>query len=195
MFQVLVLRRLLLTQLSWGYVSLYDWPHRGHYSLLLPARLHLGGQWDSDLSTWREVTDGRTTTILPRLVLYMCVVYKDSCACLCKYSSQCMFIHILLCVCARDWNHSAKVVCSQQHLLHHLTDCQQGPSSLTAGGKQHLCFNSSKLTKSEYYWPKIIILCSPATKMWLKDQCETDYRSAGIKQCLLLCSRVEGGLP
>lgn len=43
-------------------------PHRGHYPVLVSAGLHLGGQRDSDMSTWWEAADGWTPTSLSRWV-------------------------------------------------------------------------------------------------------------------------------
>lgn len=43
-------------------------PHRGYYPLLMSAGLHLGGQRDSDMSTWWEAADGWTPTSLSRWV-------------------------------------------------------------------------------------------------------------------------------
>lgn len=117
---------------------------RGHYSILMPAWLHLGGQWDSDLSTRRTTADGWTPTSLSRLVLFTVLMFLcfflwlQECYSVCEYkcSSQSVFVcpypFSVMCafyVCA--WCHSAKVGCSQQHplLMHHLTDWQHGLSS------------------------------------------------------------------
>lgn len=64
---------MLLASLLW--VCLYDygykWLHRRHHSVFVPARIYLGGQWDSDLPTWRTAPDGWTSTSLSRLVLFI----------------------------------------------------------------------------------------------------------------------------
>lgn len=52
-------------------------PHRGHYPVLVSAGLHLGGQRDSDMSTWWEAADGWTHTSLSRWVsVSLCVYYR-----------------------------------------------------------------------------------------------------------------------
>lgn len=55
-------------------------PHRGHYPLLVSAGLHLGGQRDSDMSTWWEAADGWTPTRLSRWVS-VSLVYVVSLLC------------------------------------------------------------------------------------------------------------------
>ena len=58
------------------FVCVHVRPRRGHYSVFVPARLHIGGQWDPDLSPWREATDGWIPTSLSRLVLFNVWVYE-----------------------------------------------------------------------------------------------------------------------
>lgn len=65
-------------------------PHRGHYPLLLSAGLHLGGQRDSDMSTWWEAADGWTPTSLSRWVS-VSLVYV--------VVSVCVFIMVCWCHC------------------------------------------------------------------------------------------------
>lgn len=55
-------------------------PHRGHYPVLVSAGLHLGGQRDSDMSTWWEAADGWTPTRLSRWVS-VSLVYVVSLLC------------------------------------------------------------------------------------------------------------------
>ena len=97
---------------------------RGHYSILVPAWLHLGGQWDSDLSTRRTTADGWTPTSLSRLVLFtvlmfLCfILWLQECYSVCEYKSVCVCVSIsffsyvcLLCVCVmplcQGWLQSA----------------------------------------------------------------------------------------
>lgn len=89
------------------------WLHRGHYSILVPAGLYLGGQRDSDLSTWREAADGRTPTCLSRLVRFFeftappaSCFQKAFCFCMCRpfSSSFLVCVPLGLCVCViRLW--------------------------------------------------------------------------------------------
>lgn len=82
------------------------------------------------------------------------------------------------------------VCCSQQHplLMHHLTDCQQGPFQKVPGGKLHLFSNLSRL--------RVGILLThdhrPALPqnhhLAVRDQCETDYRSAGFIDMFFFCN-------
>ena len=111
---------------------------------------------------------------------------------------MCMHIHVQLCVCA--WYRSAKVGCSQQHrlLMHHLTDCQQGTFQQAPGGKQHLYSNLSRLTESEYYWPKIRDLRSPRTSTWLwgisvKQITDQQVSSTSVFFSFATCNKVDWG--
>lgn len=62
-------------------------PHRGHYPVLVSAGLHLGGQRDSDMSTWWEAADGWTPTSLSRwvsvslvyVIVFLCVFIMVCC--------------------------------------------------------------------------------------------------------------------
>lgn len=147
------------------------WSHRGHYSVHVPARLHLGGQWDSDLPTWRKATDGWTSTSLSRLVSFsvtwsLWVCLKFFCVwfiyffafvfvCLsvphnvCTHSPHTyiytIYVYANLFMLCGAWHHSAQVGYSKQHpLMHYLTDCQQSLVQQAPGGKKQLYSNLSR---------------------------------------------------